>query len=498
MAPGMSSLKMIEAAARTTVRRSAECWTMLRAATARLSAVELNLIALYALGVIGFRKFRIIGVSPICRFMGVLLVGPVAAVQSSQPASHFYQVGPGRSLQSLQEICGSAGPGDVVEVEGDHRYPGGISFVRPGTSEAPIVIRGVKVNGRRPILAGGRDVVHFNASHYVMEGFEILEGERLGVRHHASDITIRDCVIHDCPNGIMSADHDSGNLKVEFCEVYHCGRGDSAHQLYLSTDEEKCPGSAVQVRCCYIHEGTGGNNIKSRAERTVLYANWISGAYYHNLDLIGADPVSGVSADRAREDGDVVGNVLIATRFGRNVRVGGDGTGQSNGRYRFLNNTFIHRFARPQSHLQARFGVESVEMHNNIFYLASGAVFDDSKAEWLGGVRRVGGTANWVHRFAQAVPAEWTRTITGLDPGLTDLESGLLRPLPGSLLIGAGILEPRSPPGAPFLNPMPTAAHHPPEARLLPVGTVEVRQDHPPDIGAFGHEFRAAGPDEFH
>jgi len=423
----------------------------------------------------------------------VLLLAPLGVLHAAELVSRVYQIGPTRSLHTLQEIAGSLSPGDLVEVDGGNRLPGGIVFSRSGTAERPITIRGVKVNGRRPLIAGGRDVIDFTGSNYVFEGFEIAAAERRGLNHRADNITIRDCIVHDCPNGIMSSDHASGNLTVEYCEVFHCGRGQVEHQFYIATDEEKCPGSVFRLRFCYIHDGTGGNNVKSRAERTMVYGNWVSDAFYHNLELIGADPAGGVPADRAREDGEVVGNVLIASRFGRNVRVGGDGTGESNGRYRFLNNTFIHRFAKPESHLHARFGVESVEMHNNVFFLLSGAVFDDARAEWAGGVRRVSGTANWVHRSARSVPAEWTRTITGLEPGLAGLETGQFRPLHGSPLIGAGVSDPASPPGAPFPNPTPSAAHHPPEAMLLPVGGAEFRDDRPPDIGAFAGSFRPGG-----
>jgi hypothetical protein len=120
-------------------------------------------------------------------------------------------------------------------------------------------------------------------------------------------------------------------------------------------------------------------------------------------------------------------------------------------------------------------------------------VFDDSRAEWVGGARRVSGTANWVHRSARSVPAEWTRTITDVDPGLTGLEIFQLRPVHGSPLIGAGVSNPASPPSAPFPSPTPSAAHHPPEARLLPVGGAEFRDDCPPDIGAFAGTFRPGG-----
>ena len=44
-----------------------------------------------------------------------------------------------------------------VEVEGGNRLPGGIVFSRSGTADRPITIRGVRVKGRRPLIAGGRD-----------------------------------------------------------------------------------------------------------------------------------------------------------------------------------------------------------------------------------------------------------------------------------------------------------------------------------------------------
>jgi hypothetical protein len=409
------------------------------------------------------------------------------------PAVRFFRIGPTRSHRSIQEIESLLVPGDLVLVDGDTRYAGGITFSQPGTADRPITIRGEKMNGRRPLIAGGGNAVDFGRDHYVFEGFEIAEAGSRGLNHRAADITIRDCVVHACTNGIMSSDHGSGSLTVENCEVYDCGDGETAHQLYIATDEEAFPGSTFRLRFCYIHDGRGGNNVKSRAERNNLYSNWISNALYHNLDLDGADPASGVAADRAREDSDVVGNVLIAVRNGRNVRIGGDGTGQSNGRYRFLNNTFVHRSNKPESQIHARFGIESVEMHNNVFFLLSGTVFEDARAEWVGGVRRVSGAANWVHRAARGVPAEWVRTIAGTDPGCAALKADRLRPVAGSPLIGAGVRTTASPQGAPFPNPLAAAVHHPPEARQQPVGAAEVREDRDaPAIGAFAELWRTA------
>jgi hypothetical protein len=176
--------------------------------------------------------------------------------------------------------------------------------------------------------------------------------------------------------------------------------------------------------------------------------------------------------------------VIIAQRYSRNVRIGGDGTGQSFGRYRFMNNTFIHRDDNPASHIFAHFDVESVEMHNNVFYVTSSVVFDDSEASWVFG-RRVSGANNWVHSGAD-YPPEWTGTLTGTSPGFVDMGADLLRPAAGSVLIDAGTATMTSPAGSPFLNPLAVPLFHPPEAALISVGTAEHRPaDAAIDIGAF-------------
>jgi chitodextrinase len=395
-----------------------------------------------------------------------------------------YLVGPSRPYTSIQQVQSHLGPGDLVLVDGDEVYAGGLTFSVAGTPAAPITIRGVKVNGVRPVIEGGTNVVEFNENNYVFEGFEIRGAGFRGLFHHADNIVIRDCVVHGCPHGILGADQGSGDITIEYCEVYGCGEGDGRHQIYMSTNEDDYPGSVFRLRFCYIHDGTGGENVKSRAERNEIYYNWLENPYYHNLELIGPDPAGGVAEDKAREDSDVAGNVLISRRYPRNVRIGGDGAGQSFGRYRFMNNTFIQLNGDPESEIFAHFDVESVEMHNNVFYIASAVVFDDSETDWVYG-RRVSGSNNWVHSGA-GYPAEWTGTVTGTNPGFVDMAAGLLRPAAGSPLVDAGTATMQSPAGSPFPNPLMVPLFHPPQAALIAVGTAELRPvDGAIDIGAF-------------
>ena len=140
----------------------------------------------------------------------------------------------------------------------------------------------------------------------------------------------------------------------------------------------------------YVHGTNGGNAVKSRAQRNEIYFNWIEGALYHELELIGPDPAGGNAIPGVREDSDVVGNVLRKTNTFSVTRFGGDGTGASEGRYRFAFNTVI---TQPGGGAVFRLfdPLESVEMHGNVFYGAGGAAVNmlrEVEADWVAGPRR--------------------------------------------------------------------------------------------------------------
>src|ERR1043166_4543971 len=110
-----------------------------------------------------------------------------------------YQVGPTRTYTKLQDVAPLLNPGDVVQVDGNATYPGDLIFTRPGTDINKITITGIRVNGLRPVISGGTNTVEFRLSdHYVFQGFDVTGGSFRGIYHHAHDITLRDCVVHDC------------------------------------------------------------------------------------------------------------------------------------------------------------------------------------------------------------------------------------------------------------------------------------------------------------
>lgn len=420
-----------------------------------------------------------------------LLISPIFAEN--------YEVGPSKNYSSLQELTDILSAGDTVFVDGDNSYAGGVTFTEAGTVDHPIVIKGVPVNGKRPVISGGANTVHFSspwpytsgADNYIFEGFEITGGSSRGIFHQAGNLTVKDVIVHDCPaHGILGADQGAGSCFLKAVEVYNCGEGSGRHQIYMATDEVNRPGSVFRMEHCYIHDGNGGNNIKSRAERNEIYYNWIEGAYYHELELIGPDPggaADGWNPGLKREDSDVVGNVLWKNGSNSNfsvVRFGGDATGETHGRYRFVNNTVI---CGTGSIFRCFDSLESIEMHNNVFFPTNNNTINlmrTVEANWTSGNEVIAGSNNWVYEDVQNIPQQWIGTIQGNNPGFEDFGNFDVNLQSNSTLVNNGASDISSVAGYEFPNPLNSPNYCPPQ-RALSNSFEERIDDGAIDIGAF-------------
>lgn len=412
-------------------------------------------------------------------------------------AAATYYVGPKQTHTNLHSVIGLLQPGDVVEVMGNATYRGDVRLNASGTPEAPITIRGVRVQGRRPVWSGvaGEEaaVMRVSGNYYRLEALEITAGgdplATRGIRNVAHGTVIRDVVVHDCPrHGILNSDA-AGSLTLSGVEVYHCGYDEPYHQVYIGMDTVGYPEAVFRMENCYVHAGRGGNNVKTRAGRNEIYYNWIEGAVHRELELLGPDrhgqPMN--KAGQWRVDSDVVGNVLYKSRgtLVSVIRVGGDGSGTSHGRNRLVNNTILldPRFAAVGVFkLQDDF--ETLELHNNVVYAAGEPVrllYDPGLSY------KTSGQHNWFPSGSTQVPREWKGTFFGADPGFQDWRNLNLRPVAGSPLRGQGRVPTTSPSGFEFPSPLPAPEFQPRrfQDHLAHPALVRRSMDGAVDIGAF-------------
>ena len=260
-----------------------------------------------------------------------------------------YLVGQGKTYTRLQEVTEILKPGDVVLVDGNATYSSGAQFSRNGTADRWIIVSGIQpAGGTRPKITGTSMYgIEITADYFILEGFEVT-GRPKGIGVFGDHIAVRNCIIDSCNHGLIGYGTGTGSVTMEYCEFYGNGvptGGATQHQIYMATDEEAHPGAIFRLQYCYLHNGVEGDNVKSRSERNEIYYNWIeiAGSSGHGLGLFAPDPEDNenVSIATAREDADVVGNVIIQSRNAC-ARIGGDAPGYpTNGRYRFVNNTFI-------------------------------------------------------------------------------------------------------------------------------------------------------------
>lgn len=390
--------------------------------------------------------------------------------------------------------------GDVVEVEGGVTYGGGVRIDATGTSGNPIIIRGILRDGKRPVLAGAREdygaVVRISGNFCVFENFEIIGGggfkDVRGLRNMGHQVTVRDVLIRDCSgHGLLNSD-TAGSLRLERVEVHNCGSGGTFHQIYIGMDTAHYPDGVFRMEFCFLHDAAGGNNVKTRALRNEIYYNWIEGAVYFELDLIGPDRHGGVEKTGRviRCDSDVVGNVIwkIGSTPTQLVRLGGDGSGASHGRYRFVNNTFVAGGRAPVgvTLFKCQDVFESVEMINNVVAGDKGPkrIFSGTATGY-----RTLGLNNWLLDKTAGIPASWKLTRTGREPGFRDLAGGDFRLAASSPLRDSGSAEMVVSWECAFPKPLIRPEFHPP-LRSLEAGKCHVSRPSKGviDIGAFEGE----------
>jgi Right handed beta helix region len=324
------------------------------------------------------------------------------------------EVGPGQTYTTIAALP-TLVAGDTVNLHAG-TYHEVKRWNVSGTAGSPITIRGV--GATRPLIdAAGLDVsgsgsipraaFQIQGSYVVIEHLEFANARNgnngAGIRTTggATNVTVRDCHIHDNDMGMMSDSCDA--VLIENSEIDHNGTASFSgysHNFYMG-------GTGITIRGCFIHDATYGQNVKCRAHFVALLYNRIADSQDGEVGL-----VDEVDTTTANSNAVLIGNVISSKNRGsgwnsaRFILFGAESGHDHNGTLYAINNTCIAGTgsitfiitSRPESGVVAR---NNIFVGSNNLVSASGAVL---------------GSGNWAPAGA-TIPAAFTGTVTGASPG---------------------------------------------------------------------------------
>ncbi|HLE10272.1 MAG: hypothetical protein A2504_04770 [Bdellovibrionales bacterium RIFOXYD12_FULL_39_22] len=342
--------------------------------------------------------------------------------------STIYEVGPGKTYPEPVDVpWESLKAGTLIKIY--YRttpYLNKWAIVGSGTPDAPIVIRGILENGKRPIISGvnarsrgelsypnqNRSIIkvgesnipkdelpdsstvdyadyynnqinrnimienldvsgaHASYRFYDTNGNLQSYSENAAAIHvvNGTNVTISNCLLHNSGNGFFSG-HYAANVVMQYNSLYDNG---IVSNIYHHNSYTESFGITFQFNHYGpIKAGALGNNLKDRSNGTIVRYNFFDDGS-RNLDLVDSDH-SYMRNDPSYRVTFVYGNIMIKRDISSNgqfVHYGGDGADPSiyrKGTLWFFNNTLISYRTQKNTTL---FGLSSnderVEFFNNI------------------------------------------------------------------------------------------------------------------------------------
>lgn len=224
-----------------------------------------------------------------------LAVACIAHLSTAHAASS--EIGPADDFRTAMQTLVA---GDTLTLRGGtYALTSYFNLQLTGTATAPITIRAKP--GEQPLLhfvGSSQNIVNVTGSVFlVFDGIEFSGGSR-GIRLTASsDITIRNCHVHDtAANAIAANDAGSDYARLAFIhnEVDHTG--DTGEGFYLGCEADACRMHDSLVAGNYVHDLAGpsvtqgdGVEIKFGSYANVVRDNVIHDTAYPGITLYGVN-----------------------------------------------------------------------------------------------------------------------------------------------------------------------------------------------------------------
>ncbi|HOW70235.1 MAG TPA: NosD domain-containing protein [Phycisphaerae bacterium] len=393
-----------------------------------------------------------------------------------------YEVGDGRPFATIGAVAWeSLEPGDTVLIYWRAApYQEKWVIGRTGTATRPITVHGVPgPSGQLPVIDGDgastrpqlnywnevRSVLKVGGSntpsdctprYVIVENLDIRSGRppytftaaggvvRAYVNNAAAihiekgeHITIRNCHLHDCGNGIFVSSSDTTVSRDILVEGNNIDDNGNEGSIYEHNNYTAAIGITFQYNRFGPLRGTAsGNNLKDRSAGLVVRYNWIEGGN-RQLDLVDAEDSAVIRADPAYHTTFVYGNVLVEPAGAGNRQIthyGGDsGTTAAyrKGTLYFYHNTVVS--TRPDRTTLFRLSTneEQCDARNNIFYVtAAGGTLSLLDAAGALDLSRNWFKPGWVSSFGTLTGQirDDQTAVTGASPGLLEETTQDYRP----------------------------------------------------------------------
>ena len=402
------------------------------------------------------------------------LISILNLIAGNLTSAETFNVGPEHSLATPSEVpWESLNAGDTVRIHWrEDPYLDKWVICRQGTALNPITVVGMPgKNGERPVIEGNgattrlalnywneqRGVIKIGGAsvpsdtmprYIIIDGLEIRGGrppfdfssDSGSTQTYSNNsaalyiekgeyITIRNCALHNCGNGLFVG-ASSSDILIEGNHFY--GNG-NVGRIYEHNSYTATAGIIYQFnRFGPLRAGAGGNNLKDRSAGTIIRYNWIEGGN-RQLDLVDAEDSVALHQDPSYHSTFVYGNVLIEPDNSGNrqiIHYGGDSGNEAiyrKGTLYLHHNTIISTRAGRSTLLRLSTNDETADCRNNIIYVTASG----NQLEFLSDEGTLNLSNNWLKSgTVNSFDPGYSGTITGAtsnifgtDPGFLDQNS---------------------------------------------------------------------------
>jgi len=290
----------------------------------------------------------------------------VHAEPATDVGGRTLRVGPQHAFARIGDAARVAKPGDTIVIEpGTYTrdvasWPQDNITIRAARCCARLVAGGRSAQGKAIFVIAGANVVIENLE---FSGARVPHRNGAGIRHEGpGKLVIRNCRFTANEMGLLTSNNNAAEIVVEASEFDHNGvageyrrGGRIGHQIYVGRV------ARFTLRDTYVHHGSHGHLVKSRARENVIETNRLTdedgGQASYELEF----PDGGIAY--------VIGNVIGQSGTTENsamISFGAEHLYWPRNELHVVNNTLIDEFPGTRNPIQARHGADLTTLANNL------------------------------------------------------------------------------------------------------------------------------------